>query len=246
MERSYRIRDVVKEDFLRFPFALLANPKYTAMSLEAKFVYALLLNRLSLSQKNGWVNEDGEVYLIYTREEVSNTLNISYKKAIAAFKELMEQGLLYEQRQGRGYPNLLYVLKLELSDQEASEFVEDFNQVGRLEEPDVMQENQDQADRSADPAHQDLPKPHALMCKNGTSGPVGMEGLDLPDRQPKRKRLESRKGTRRIFHPSNKEGWRRTRKSWKGFMSNAILASSRKTFKLCSAPPLNGCITQIS
>ena len=102
MERSYRIRDVVKEDFLRFPFALLANPKYTAMSLEAKFVYALLLNRLSLSQKNGWVNEDGEVYLIYTREEVSNTLNISYKKAIAAFKELMEQGLLYEQRQGRG------------------------------------------------------------------------------------------------------------------------------------------------
>lgn len=57
----------------------------------------------------------------------------------------MEQGLLYEQRQGRGYPNLLYVLKLELSDQEASEFVEDFNQVGRLEEPDVMQENQDQA-----------------------------------------------------------------------------------------------------
>ena len=189
MERSYRIRDVVKEDFLRFPFALLANPKYTAMSLEAKFVYALLLNRLSLSQKNGWVNEDGEVYLIYTREEVSNTLNISYKKAIAAFKELMEQGLLYEQRQGRGYPNLLYVLKLELSDQEASEFVEDFNQVGRLEEPDVMQENQDQADRSADPAHQDLPKPHALMCKNGTSGPVGMEGLDLPDRQPKKKEI---------------------------------------------------------
>lgn len=164
MERSYRIRDVVKEDFLRFPFALLANPKYTAMSLEAKFVYALLLNRLSLSQKNGWVNEDGEVYLIYTREEVSNTLNISYKKAIAAFKELMEQGLLYEQRQGRGYPNLLYVLKLELSDQEASEFVEDFNQVGRLEEPDVMPGK---------------PGPGGQICRSGTSRPAETACLDV-------------------------------------------------------------------
>lgn len=86
MERSYRIRDVVKEDFLRFPFALLANPKYTAMSLEAKFVYALLPNRLSWTQKNGWVNEDGEVYLIYTREEVSNTLNTATKKRLRRLK----------------------------------------------------------------------------------------------------------------------------------------------------------------
>ena len=186
MERTYRIRDVVKEDFLRFPLALLANPKYKAMSLEAKLVYALLLNRLSLSQKNGWVNVDGEVYLIYTREEVSAVLNISYKKAIAAFKELIEQGLLYEQRQGRGYPNLLYVLKLELSDREAVEFTEDFNQGEQLEEPDVIQANQDHPERPAGPAHQDLPKPHVLMCKSGTSGSAGMEALDLPNRKPRK------------------------------------------------------------
>ena len=69
IDRTYRISDVVNEEFLRFPLILLSNPRYKEMSLEAKFVYALLLNRLTLSQKNGWINEDNEVYLIYTREE---------------------------------------------------------------------------------------------------------------------------------------------------------------------------------
>ena len=86
IERTYRVSDVVNEEFLRFPLTLLANPKYREMSLEAKFIYSLLLNRLTLSQKNNWINEDNEVYLIYTREDAANTLNITYRKAISAFK----------------------------------------------------------------------------------------------------------------------------------------------------------------
>ncbi|MBR2886055.1 MAG: replication initiator protein A [Clostridia bacterium] len=127
IERTYRVSDVVNEEFLRFPLTLLANPKYREMSLEAKFIYSLLLNRLTLSQKNNWINEDNEVYLIYTREDAANTLNITYRKAISAFKELIEAGLLFEQRQGRGFPNLLYVLKAELADEDALEFEEKFN-----------------------------------------------------------------------------------------------------------------------
>ena len=88
IERTYRVSDVVNEEFLRFPLTLLANPKYREMSLEAKFIYSLLLNRLTLSQKNNWINEDNEVYLIYTREDAANTLNITYRKAISAFKDL--------------------------------------------------------------------------------------------------------------------------------------------------------------
>ena len=107
MERTYRVSDVVDSEFLRLPLSLLANPKYKQMSLEAKFIYALLLNRMTLSQRNNWINKDNEVYLIYTREEAANTLNISYRKAIAAFKELIQNGLLHEQRQGLGAPNLL-------------------------------------------------------------------------------------------------------------------------------------------
>ena len=127
IERTYRVSDVVNEEFMRFPLTLLANPKYRDMSLEAKFIYSLLLNRLTLSQKNNWINEDKEVYLIYTREDAANTLNITYRKAISAFKELIEVGLLYEERQGRGFPNLLYVLKAELADEDAVKFSEQFD-----------------------------------------------------------------------------------------------------------------------
>lgn len=77
IERTYRVNDVIKSEFLRLPLTLLANPKYKAMSLEAKFIYSLLLNRITLSQRNDWINEDNEVYLIYTREEAASTLNIS-------------------------------------------------------------------------------------------------------------------------------------------------------------------------
>lgn len=178
MERTYRICDVVNEEFLRFPLTLLANPQYREMSLEAKFVYTLLLNRLTLSQKNGWINGDSEVYLIYTREEAAATLNISYKKAIAAFKELLEHRLLVEQRQGRGYPNLLYVLKAELADEDAVEFLDSLDKPAESSveesgaEPYPMQICQNSTSRSAETAVLDMPEPHIQICQNGSSRPV--------------------------------------------------------------------------
>lgn len=189
MERSYRLSDVVNDDFLRFPLTLLANPKYREISLEAKFIYSLLLNRLTLSQKNGWVNADNEVYLIYTREEAANILSISYRKAIAAFRELIKVGLLFEQRQGRGYPNLLYVLKAELSDTDAGEFAEQINRAEYGTEaetatdlPPVIPEN----DSSANSAVQDVQKLRFKTCKNGSSGCAGSAVQDVPNLHTKK------------------------------------------------------------
>ncbi len=186
MDRTYRVNDVVKSEFLKMPLTLLANPKYKQMSLEAKFIYSLLLNRMTLSQRNDWINEDNEVYLIYTREEAANTLNISYKKSIAAFKELIRNGLLYEQRQGLGAPNLLYVLKAELTDEDASKFSEDFD--GKQSETDEkehetsvnIQTCQNGISRHAKTAHQDMPKSHVKNCQNGISGTAEMTGQDMP------------------------------------------------------------------
>ena len=188
MERTYRICDVVNEEFLRFPLTLLANPQYKEMSLEAKFVYALLLNRLTLSQKNGWINDDGEVYLIYTREEASATLNISYKKAIAAFRELIENRLLVEQRQGRGYPNLLYVLKAELADRDAAEFLDSLDKPAEenAAEPYPMQTCQNSTSRSSETAVLDMPEPHIQICQNGSSRPAETAYPDLSKRHPKK------------------------------------------------------------
>ena len=190
MERTYRVNDIVSEEFLRLPLSLLANPKYKQMSLEAKFVYSLLLNRMTLSQRNRWFNDENEVYLIYTREEAANTLNISYKKSIAAFKELIEVGLLFEQRQGRGYPNLLYVLKAELTVEDATEFSDEFNQTEdengekEPENPVFMQTCQNGTSRHAKMAHQELPKSHIKTCQNGTSRTAVSTGQDMPKSHP--------------------------------------------------------------
>lgn len=127
MDRTYQLSDVINGRFLRLPLSLFANPDYRKLSAESKLVYALLLDRMSLSQKNGWINEDGEVYLIYTREEIADILCITYKKAIAAFKELISAGLLLEKRQGRGFPNRLFVLKCELENNDAGAFGGEFD-----------------------------------------------------------------------------------------------------------------------
>ena len=190
IERTYRVSDVVSEEFLRFPLTLLANPKYREMSLEAKFIYSLLLNRLTLSQKNNWINEDNEVYLIYTREDAANTLNITYRKAISAFKELIEVGLLYEQRQGRGFPNLLYVLKAELADEDALEFGEQFdksddeNDEKEAANPVNMQTCSFRISRTAESAYQELPKSHIKTCQNGTSRTAVSTSQDMPNLHP--------------------------------------------------------------
>lgn len=182
MSRIYQVCDVVDGQYLRFPLTLLANPKYREISLEAKMVYALLLNRLTLSQKNGWVNDKQEVYLIYTREEAANALNVSYKKVIAAFRELIAVELLAETRQGRGYPNLLYVLKAELSNEEAGEFIDAFE----VEKAENTGDNEDVAPGSFRPAKtavQDMPNSQFKTCQNGSSGSVKFTVQDLPKRQ---------------------------------------------------------------
>ena len=187
-DRIYHISDVLNEEYLRFPLGLLAEPKYGDMSLEAKMIYSLLLNRLTLSQRNGWINANGEVYLIYTREEAAETLNLSYKKTIAAFKELIANGLLLEQRQGRGYPNLLFVLKMVVTDENAEEFSEDFdikNDEKEPENPDKQQICQNGTSRHAKTAHQELPKQHIKTCQNGISRTADTEYQDMPFGHPR-------------------------------------------------------------
>ena len=162
MENTYRISDVIDRRFLKLPLSLFADPEYRALSAESKLIYALLLDRMGLSQKNGWMNDEGEVYLIYTREEAAKTLGITYKKTIAAFKELISAGLLAEKRQGRGFPNLLFVLKTTLADDDAEEFGSEFD-------GEQTEENEEK-----EPAN-----PHdTQICRNGSSRTDKREVLD--------------------------------------------------------------------
>lgn len=63
-------------------------------SINAKLLYALLLRRTQLSQKSGWVSEDGDVYVIYTIRQMANDLNRSERTVKAALAELDNAGLI--------------------------------------------------------------------------------------------------------------------------------------------------------
>lgn len=83
------------------------------LNSDSKILYAFLLDRLTLLQKNHWFNEYGRVYLIFTREEVQNKLCLSEKTAIKAFKQLADTNLIAEKRQGLEKQNLIYVGKIQ-------------------------------------------------------------------------------------------------------------------------------------
>ena len=96
--------------FLRVPKILLQNEAYAGISAEAKLLYSLLFDRTELSNKNGWLDDQNRVYIIFTVAEIRECMNCGNKKAIQLLDELEDKaGLIERKRQGLGKPNLIYV-----------------------------------------------------------------------------------------------------------------------------------------
>lgn len=98
---------------LQMPRWLFTDPIYMGLSLESKVAYTFLLNRFQLSRLNGWINSDGEVFIIYTRRSLAGEMQVSYHKIIEAMKELSSAGLIWERRCGRGDANQIYLALVE-------------------------------------------------------------------------------------------------------------------------------------
>lgn len=97
--------------FIRVPKELMTNPEYKTLSAESKLLYGVLLDRVSLSRKNNWVDELGRVFIIFTRKEIMEIMGAADKKITRLFNELKEKSLVEEKRQGLQKPNLIYVGK---------------------------------------------------------------------------------------------------------------------------------------
>ena len=96
--------------FFRLPRAVIDNKKYAALSGDAKLLYALLVNRLSLSASNGWRDGAGEVFLYFTNAEICRTLGCASGKATGLLRALEGCGLIRRVRQGLCRPDRIYVL----------------------------------------------------------------------------------------------------------------------------------------
>ena len=95
--------------FFRIPKALFQEQQFQDLSTDAKTLYGILLDRMSLSVKNEWFDKKGRVFIIFTIEDVKRTLRCADNKATRLLRELEKFGLIERKRRGQGKPCLVYV-----------------------------------------------------------------------------------------------------------------------------------------
>ena len=109
MYEYYTQQEVKLFDYFMIPKALVRDKKFASLSSDAKILYGILMERLTLSQKNGWADEKGRVYIIYTIDTLMDDMNCKNTKAFKLMKELESFQLIERKRQGFSRPNLIYV-----------------------------------------------------------------------------------------------------------------------------------------
>ena len=99
--------------FFRIPKLLFSDERFFGLSSDAKILYGLMLDRMGLSIKNGWIDEENHVYIYFTLEEAMEYMRIGKDKGVKLFAELDDAkgcGLIKKKKQGLGKPTLIYVM----------------------------------------------------------------------------------------------------------------------------------------
>ena len=142
----YTAQESEQFTFYRIPKALFTDPTFSKLSAEAKLLYGLMLDRMGLSRRSGWIDRQGRVYIYFTHTEIQESLQCGHNKAVRLLKELDQGlGLIRRKRQGLGRPDRIYVMNF-VSAQSS--------QNGSSETPGV----------------QEPPKTELQLSENGNSG----------------------------------------------------------------------------
>lgn len=111
MNKYFKKNEAEKYVFYKIPKALFTDQKYCSVSTDAKMLYALLLDRMYLSARNGWVDRYGRVYQFFTIKQGQELLHFGHDKIIRLFGELEKADLIKRNRQGQGKANIIYLKK---------------------------------------------------------------------------------------------------------------------------------------
>lgn len=135
-----KIADIDNERYYQVPVAFFTNPYYKDLSNDSKIAYAILKNRLTLSIKNNWLDNDGAVYIFYAQDKLSEIMNISRRTVARVIIQLKEHNLIDVVQQGRGLPAKIYVKKLKPNAYASrNDFIEEFN---NEQEDEIKEEKQ--------------------------------------------------------------------------------------------------------
>ena len=107
----YNAREADQFTFYRIPKMLFTEPIFDGLTLEAKLLYGLMLDRMGLSIERGWVDEKGHPYIYFTQEHIQEHMKCGHSKATQLLRELDQGiGLIRRKRQGLGRPDRIYVM----------------------------------------------------------------------------------------------------------------------------------------
>ena len=172
--------------FYRVPRLLIKDERFKGLSSDAKLLYGLMLDRMSLSMKNGWLDEENRAYIIYTLDNVMEDLGCAKATCVKIMKELDSDngiGLIEKKRRGLGKPDIIYV--------------KNFATIGEAEEEtpanaDVSTEVQDlnlkssksYTSRSSETELQEVQKADFQKSKNHTSRSTIAEPAEVQNADP--------------------------------------------------------------
>lgn len=173
----YRGMEAEQYTFYRIPKVLFTAECFKSLSCEAKVLYGLLLDRMSLSIKNRWFDEEDRVYIIFTVEDVMELLNCSRQKAIKNLAELDSEkgiGLIEKKRLGLGKPNVIYVKNFIIKESPEQEEKEPESAVN-------TQKYENHTSRSMENELQEVPKSYFKEYENQTSGSMKNRLQEVPE-----------------------------------------------------------------
>jgi hypothetical protein len=158
--------------FYRVPRLLIKDDRFKNLSSDAKLLYGLMLDRMSLSMKNGWMDNQNRAYIIYTVDNIMSDLGCGKEKAVKVLAELDANkgiGLIEKVRRGLGKPDIIYVKNFatinEKSDGEDTANTDKYTEVGKTD----FKRSEKQTSRGRENRLQEVGKTDSSRSENQTS-----------------------------------------------------------------------------
>jgi len=175
--------------FYRIPKMLFTHERFSGLSCEAKVLYGLLLDRMGLSVKNRWFDEQNRVYIIFRIDDIMAALQCAEQKANKLLAELDTGkgiGLIERKRQGLGKPNIIYVKNFVVNptnpDQPTDSSAEKeppCTPLATRNETPKSARHTNHNSRIAKITNQEIPESQVQICENHKSRDVKIASLDL-------------------------------------------------------------------
>ena len=177
----YYGRQAEEYSFYRIPKVLFTDPFFRKLSCEAKVLYGLMLDRMSLSVKNNWFDDQNRVYIIFTIEEVCEMMGCCRQTAVKISEELDSQkgiGLIEKKRRGMGKPNIIYVKNFMLREEpDNTPGRPDAESGGGPDTPETLdftKKSKNHTSRSPENRIQEVQKSYFKKSTDHTSGSPGI------------------------------------------------------------------------